>query len=80
MGPLTFEGGYPSDATVAKLYDEMDFQRAVQCYMWAIPIVSFAKWQEQHEKVFARRTVTSCRWRLLVTNSECSPRTTPQPI
>lgn len=54
IGPLAFEGGYPTDATVAKLYDEMDFQRATQAYMWAIPIVSFAKWQEQHEKVFGQ--------------------------
>ena len=54
IGPLAFEGGYPTDATVTKLYDEMDFQRATQAYMWAIPIVSFAKWQEQHEKVFGQ--------------------------
>lgn len=54
IGQLAFEGGYPVDATVAKLYDEMDFQRATQAYMWAIPIVSFAKWQEQHEKVFGQ--------------------------
>lgn len=55
IGPLEFEGGYPSDETVAKLYDEMDFQRAVQCYIWAMPIVSFAKWQEQHETVFGQQ-------------------------
>jgi hypothetical protein len=55
IGILTFEGGYPTDATVTKLYDEMDFQRAVQCYMWAIPIVSFAKWQEEHETVFGQQ-------------------------
>lgn len=55
IGPLEFQGGYPSDATVAKLYDEMDFQRAVQCYLWAIPIVSFAKWQQQHETVFGQQ-------------------------
>ena len=28
IGRLEFESGYPSQATVAKLYDEMDFQRA----------------------------------------------------
>ncbi|MGY6215893.1 DUF1254 domain-containing protein [Methylolobus aquaticus] len=55
IGALAFEGGYPTDATVAKLYDEMDFQRAVQCYLWAVPIVSFAKWQEQHETVFGQQ-------------------------
>lgn len=54
IGPLAFEGGYPTDATVTRLYDEMDFQRATQAYMWAMPIISFAKWQEQHEKVFGQ--------------------------
>ena len=54
IGPLAFEGGYPTDATVTALYDEMDFQRATQAYLWAMPIVSLAKWQEQHEKVFGQ--------------------------
>lgn len=43
FGALAFEGGYPTDATVAKLYDEMDFQRAAQAYQWAIPLILFAK-------------------------------------
>ncbi len=40
-----FANGYPTDATVEKLFDEMDFQRACQAYMWSIPIVSTAQWQ-----------------------------------
>jgi len=52
IGSLEFEGGYPTDAAVTRLYDEMDFQRATQAYLWAIPLVSFAQWQEQHEQVF----------------------------
>ncbi len=28
IGKLSFESGYPSQETVKKLYDEMDFQRA----------------------------------------------------
>ena len=36
-----FENGYPTDETVKKLYDEMDFQRAVQAYIWSVPLVSF---------------------------------------
>ncbi len=39
IGRLGFELGMPTHDTVAKLYDEMDFQRAVQCYLWATPIV-----------------------------------------
>ena len=41
VGPLTFENGFPSSATVSKLYDEMDFQRACQLYLWAMPAVGF---------------------------------------
>jgi hypothetical protein len=30
---------------VQKLYDERDFQRACQAYLWALPAVSFTAWQ-----------------------------------
>ena len=40
-----FENGYPTDATVKKLFDEMDFQRATQAYMWSIPLIGFVNWQ-----------------------------------
>jgi hypothetical protein len=40
IGTLTVERGYPSEATITKLYDEMDFQRAVQGYLWAMPAVA----------------------------------------
>ena len=43
-----FANGYPTDATVKKLYDARDFQRACQAYLWAIPIVSMAQWQYEH--------------------------------
>jgi hypothetical protein len=37
---LSFENGFPSKDTATKLYDEMDFQRACQAYLWAFPAVS----------------------------------------
>src|SRR5580692_8423662 len=40
-----FANGYPTDATIEKLYDERDFQRACQTYLWSLPAVSFASWQ-----------------------------------
>jgi hypothetical protein len=43
IGKLDFELGVPTKETVAKLYDEMDFQRACQLYLWALPAVSFAQ-------------------------------------
>lgn len=30
-----FENGYPTDETVQKLYNEMDFHCACQAYLWA---------------------------------------------
>ena len=45
-----FANGYPTDETVAKLFDEMDFQRACQAYIWALPLVSMSQWQWFHEE------------------------------
>jgi hypothetical protein len=45
IGTLSFEKGYPSDATVEALYEELDFQRAVQAYLWALPMVEMAEWR-----------------------------------
>jgi len=41
LGPLMLENGYPTKATAAKLYDELDFQRATQAYLWALPAIGF---------------------------------------
>ena len=41
MGPLQFELGCPTPGTTQNFFDEMDFQRAVQAYLWAYPAVSF---------------------------------------
>src|SRR5580765_7076972 len=43
--PHDFANGYPTDKTVEKLYDERDFQRACQAYLWSLPAVSFTSWQ-----------------------------------
>ena len=41
VGTLRYELGFPTPETSQKLFDEMDFQRAVQAYLWAYPAVSF---------------------------------------
>ena len=41
LGKMTFENGFPSEETTRNLFDEMDYQRAVQAYLWAYPAVSF---------------------------------------
>ena len=50
-----FENGYPTDETVKKLYDEMDFQRACQAYLWGLPLVSLSEWHNEHKKVFGAK-------------------------
>lgn len=56
IGDLEFQGSYPTDATIAKLYDERDFQRATQAYLWALPIVGMANWQKAHEDIFGAKS------------------------
>jgi hypothetical protein len=46
-----FANGYPTKGTVEKLYDERDFQRACQAYLWALPIVAYAEFQRQVQLV-----------------------------
>jgi hypothetical protein len=35
-----FVGGYPTPEAAASLFDELDYQRAVQAYIWAVPLVN----------------------------------------
>lgn len=41
LGELAFQLGYPTTETTKKVFDELDYQRAVQAYLWAYPVVSF---------------------------------------
>jgi hypothetical protein len=41
-----FASGYPTRQTIDTLYNERDFQRACQAYLWALPLVSFTTWYE----------------------------------
>ena len=41
IGDLTFERGFPTEETKRKVFDEIDYQRAVQAYLWGYPAVSF---------------------------------------
>src|SRR5262249_38696043 len=41
IGRLELQTGYPSKASAEKLFDEMDFQRATQAFIWALPAVGF---------------------------------------
>jgi hypothetical protein len=40
FGSLKFEGGVPDLASTEKIFDNLDFQRAVQAYLLALPPVN----------------------------------------
>ena len=43
IGPLEIKNGYPTDDTVKILYDALDFQRATQAYIWALPYMAMTE-------------------------------------
>lgn len=48
VGSLEYVGGYPTADTAQKLYDELDYQRAVQSYLWALPMASYGAFADAH--------------------------------
>lgn len=51
-GVILLEDSYFETDASARLYDEMDFQRACQCYLWSHPLVSMKTWQEEQAAAF----------------------------
>jgi hypothetical protein len=56
LGELRFFDGFPDKATTEKIYDNLDFQRAVQAYLLAIPVVSLACNRSEMDKLGAANT------------------------
>jgi len=50
IGELVFENDYlvgiPTEESRLKIFDEIDFQRASQAYIWSIPMTSFFAWKQ----------------------------------
>src|SRR5262245_52346965 len=55
VGKLELDVGYPTKATAEKLYDEMDFQRATQAFLWALPAVGFHALHLAHLNAFGAK-------------------------
>ncbi len=48
-GVLEFEAnGYPTDQTVKRVSEEIDYQRAVQAYIHFVPAVAIMQWRNAH--------------------------------
>jgi hypothetical protein len=52
LGTLELENGYPTAATVEKPFDDIDYQRACQAYLWALPLMAMQQWQNEHVTKF----------------------------
>src|SRR3954454_24176702 len=52
LGEVEFDGELPARRDVQRVFDELDYQMACQVYLWALPLVSYAHWQQQHRDVF----------------------------
>src|SRR5262245_10787183 len=49
LGKIDLLMGLPANAQVEqRIYDEMDYQRACQAYIWAVPIVGMNEWKRSH--------------------------------
>ena len=52
LGDLELINGYPTDETANKIYDDMDFLRATQAYLWALPLMAMYEWQREQRETF----------------------------
>src|SRR3954449_6990575 len=52
LAQVEFEGELPRREDLGQVFDELDYQMACQAYLWALPLVSYAQWQQQHRDVF----------------------------
>ena len=52
LANIPFPGGYPSEGAIEQLKDELLFQRAVQSYLWALPVLNMYGMKDGSEKIF----------------------------
>ncbi|MED7953986.1 DUF1254 domain-containing protein [Streptomyces sp. BE303] len=52
LGSVRMDGELPEREDLGLVFDELDHQMACQAYLWALPLVSYAQWQQVHREVF----------------------------
>jgi hypothetical protein len=52
LSQLPFKESYPTPETSARLYDELQFQRAVQVYLWALPAMNMVAMRDGQTATF----------------------------
>jgi hypothetical protein len=58
IGPIKLTNTYFDDAASKRLYDEMDYQRAAQAYIWSMPLVSFTTWRDNQGNAYGAKGAT----------------------
>jgi hypothetical protein len=52
IGDIELINNYFNDDASTRLYDELDYQRAAQSYVWSTPLVSMTTWRDREAKAF----------------------------
>jgi hypothetical protein len=58
IGTITLTDSYFNDDASKRLYDEMDYQRAAQSYIWSTPLVSVTTWRDNEGKDYGVKNET----------------------
>ncbi|MGE3875738.1 MAG: DUF1254 domain-containing protein [Parvibaculaceae bacterium] len=58
IGEIRLTDSYFNDNASKRLYDEMDYQRAVQLYIWSTPLVSVTTWRDNQGKAYGVKNNT----------------------
>jgi hypothetical protein len=59
LANLPFPSNRPSEEASARLHDELQFQRAVQVYLWALPAMSMVAMRDAQAAGSARAATSS---------------------
>ncbi len=52
VGDIELTDSYFDDDASKRLFDEMDYQRGVQAYIWSTPLVSITTWRDNQGEVY----------------------------
>jgi hypothetical protein len=77
LGTLKFFDGVPTEETAAKVWDQLDFQRAVECMILTTPAASLSGFRRGIRE-FGPDNETAIIWEeRLDSKASCSPATLP---
>jgi len=60
---LAFNESYPVKETSERLYDELQFQRAVQVYLWALPAMNMVSMRDGQAAAFGAGNNVLAIWK-----------------